>query len=398
MDFPQYHSAILTEAHVSEPLVCDLDPVQEPWHKYRDTRVFGSLDGVRALCIFAVIWHHVPHVAVGPRFLDSGFLGVDMFFVLSGFLIVTLLLREKARYGVVSLSKFYARRTLRIFPIYYLLLFTVLFGYLIFKPFSSPARQFYDDLPFLLSYTSNWVNVTANNLAIMWSLATEEQFYLVWPTIERYLSSRWALLILLFVILLNQIVNFGLADHQIRAFYGGPEAPVPSIWQATFTPIAFGVLLAHWLHERKSFTRLFRILGWRWTPIALFALLVTLIQFCPSDLRGLPRLTIQITMMMLLGSLVVHEDHAAARVLNLPSLRFVGMISYGMYLYHMHVVHIVQIAFVKTHVMFDRFQVSYATGTMLNFLACVLGTVLVAGLSYRLIEQPILRLKSRFSV
>src|SRR4051812_43977390 len=108
------------------------------------TRSFGSLDGVRGLCILAVLWHH-SGPASGIPLSQRGFLGVDMFFVLSGFLIVTLLLRERDRTGRISLRKFYARRTLRIFPIYYLLIFGLLFLYLVFRPESAGAKSYFAD-------------------------------------------------------------------------------------------------------------------------------------------------------------------------------------------------------------------------------------------------------------
>ncbi|MGB2610895.1 MAG: acyltransferase, partial [Isosphaeraceae bacterium] len=102
----------------------------EAHEQYLGTRTFASLNGVRGLCILSVLWHHAPG-GLHALILERGFLGVDMFFVLSGFLIVTLLLRERDRTGSISLKKFYARRTLRIFPIYYLVLFTLLLFYLL---------------------------------------------------------------------------------------------------------------------------------------------------------------------------------------------------------------------------------------------------------------------------
>src|SRR2546421_12834986 len=89
-------------------------------HKnYLAAKYFPSLDGLRAISILAVIWYHVPELR---PIWATGFLGVHLFFVISGFLITTLLLREKAATGSISLKKFYIRRTLRIFPAYYLTL------------------------------------------------------------------------------------------------------------------------------------------------------------------------------------------------------------------------------------------------------------------------------------
>jgi peptidoglycan/LPS O-acetylase OafA/YrhL len=86
---------------------------------YRRRPEFLSLDGLRCLSILAVVWHHSLTAPASGRLLNLGFLGVDLFFVISGFLIVTLLLRERFLSGTISLEKFYLRRTLRIFPLYY---------------------------------------------------------------------------------------------------------------------------------------------------------------------------------------------------------------------------------------------------------------------------------------
>ena len=122
---------------------------------YLNRRYFGSLDGIRGLAILAVVWHHTaPRIGWLPM-SGRGFLGVDMFFVMSAFLIVTLLLREKDRTNKISLKKFYMRRILRIFPLYYgiILLFIILFG--VVARSSDMAAPFFDALPYYLTYTSN---------------------------------------------------------------------------------------------------------------------------------------------------------------------------------------------------------------------------------------------------
>ena len=227
---------------------------------YLGIRTFGSLDGVRGLCILAVLWHHT-----GPEsqvhFSQRGFLGVDMFFVLSGFLIVTLLLRERDRTGGISLKKFYARRTLRIFPIYYLLIFGLLVFFLVMSPGSRGARDYLAAFPFLLLYVSNWAEVPGNNLGILWSLATEEQFYLGWPLIEKLLRPVGVAVMLAAVLLVNQLMNFGVLDPLFTWIYGRPfKSP---LLDATYTPIALGVLLAHLLHAPRTFVALSRVLGHR---------------------------------------------------------------------------------------------------------------------------------------
>src|SRR5215831_11452940 len=89
---------------------------------FLEVRRFGSLDGLRAISILAVIWSHGPGQTAKWELARSGRLGVDLFFAISGFLITTLLLREQSASGGISLRQFYARRALRIFPLYYAVL------------------------------------------------------------------------------------------------------------------------------------------------------------------------------------------------------------------------------------------------------------------------------------
>ncbi len=357
----------------------------EAHERYLGTRTFASLNGVRGLCILSVLWHHASGGLQG-RLFERGFLGVDMFFVLSGFLIVTLLLRERDRNGSISLKKFYARRTLRIFPIYYLVLFTLSLFFLLTKPGSSPARSYFAALPFLLTYTSNWVDVQAGNVGIMWSLATEEQFYLGWPVIEKLLRPLGVALVLAAVLVVNQLINFGVLDSFFATLYG--RKPDLSILDATFTPIALGVVLAHFLHAPRTYGFLYRLVGQPASCAFLGALLLALASLLPDDFSGAGRLSIQITMMLLLGSLVVREHHWARPLMTFPLLAYLGAISYGMYVYHMWVIHPVRNGFAR---------LGWPTPSLGYFLAAVACTAVVAGLSFRFIEEPLLRLKARFA-
>src|SRR5512138_2233009 len=151
--------------------------------RFLQTRTFGSLDGLRAIAILVVVWHHATSGEPRWPIAGRGFLGVDLFFVISGFLIVTLLLRERRRSGGISLKDFYVRRFLRIFPPYYLMLAVV--GA---KAFLSPGNRSASvshDLPYALLYVSNLVPMQSM-LAITWSLSVEEQFYLVVPALQRF--------------------------------------------------------------------------------------------------------------------------------------------------------------------------------------------------------------------
>jgi peptidoglycan/LPS O-acetylase OafA/YrhL len=156
---------------------------------YLARRRFSALDGMRCIAILAVIWHH----SVRPSqfmLLNRGFLGVDLFFVISGFLIVTLLLREQQAHGGINLRNFYIRRALRIFPPYYAILAILAIVYGFGKPDDSSSGTFFALLPIYLFYVSNWSLSQATTLGITWSLATEEQFYLIWPPIQKWLRGK----------------------------------------------------------------------------------------------------------------------------------------------------------------------------------------------------------------
>jgi peptidoglycan/LPS O-acetylase OafA/YrhL len=152
----------------------------------------------------------------GLPLTGNGFLGVDVFFVLSGYLITALLLdeRERERSGTVSLRGFYAHRTRRIFPLYYAVL-GLLAAYFLLTKESAQRTASLEELPANLLYVSNWLPSTTLT-AITRSLSTEEQFYLVWPPLFAWLGKHAAWILMAFLAL-NQAVNFGLADHWLAS-------------------------------------------------------------------------------------------------------------------------------------------------------------------------------------
>jgi peptidoglycan/LPS O-acetylase OafA/YrhL len=307
-----------------------------------------------------------------------------MFFVLSGFLIVTLLLRERDTTDTISLKNFYMRRTLRIFPLYYgvLLFLGLLFG---LKPTSSQAANFFELLPTYLTYTSNWFH-SQNMMAIAWSLSTEEQFYLVWPFVEKILGGAIALPTVGVIFLLNQIVNFGGADHLFNGWIG-THRPLLEIFQTTFTPMCFGVVVAHLLQTEKGF----RSLQWLQKSYCSVILLVITFGltnlFDGTNISPFHRLVIQFAMTLLLVSCVIQEKHGLQRIFTNVAVVRVSTISYGMYLFHMIVMGIVDPVIKKLGL--------YSTVSL--FVLTLSLTMLVAELSFRYYETPFLRFKHLFA-
>lgn len=355
--------------------------------QFLEQRHFGSLDGVRCFCTTAVLWHHASPPNF-PQLLTRGFLGVDMFFVLSGFLIVTLLLREQTAKGQISLRKFYARRALRIFPVYYGILLLCSVYYLLFKFNGTSSATFFSVLPFYLSFTSNWSLVQAPGLGISWSLAAEEQFYLIWPAIEKLTRKRIVYIVLGVIIFINQLMNFGVLDDMFIALYKSPEAI--HLLDTTFTPICLGIGLAHLLHRFRSFSWIFRSLGHRYTPIVILIILLGLMNFSPIDISGFPRLLIQLTMTLWLGSLVVREDHILQPLMIATPIARIGKISYGMYMYHIWTFALAASVtrFLPEYWGLGQQFPLFVTGTLVTFL--------VSEISYRFYEMPFLGWKTYF--
>jgi len=159
---------------------------------FRARKYFGEIDGLRAFAIAAVAWNHSGH---GPDNFGHG-LGVVLFFVLSGFLITTLLLREESKTGTISLTGFYARRSLRIFPLYFSVLALYVVLVLVVEKGSPEGRQFFSNLPYYLTFTANyfvtWEEGKRTIFYFAWSLSAQEQFYTIWPVVVRYLRPWWA--------------------------------------------------------------------------------------------------------------------------------------------------------------------------------------------------------------
>lgn len=342
---------------------------------YLAMRRFGSLDGLRCASIVAVVWHHARRPEGWPDWLDRGFLGVDLFFAISGFLIVTLLLRERDARGGFSLRDFYLRRALRIFPPYYGLLLVVAAYLLLFRENSPLADGFWAAWPYYLTYTSNWIPPEPL-LYLAWSLATEEQFYLLWPPLERLLRRRWWLALAV-GLAACQLVNFGviLAASARELF----------VLQATFTPILLGVLLAHLLHEPAGYRGLRAVLGRPAAPLLILAAFAA-VQAGPGPLAPGERLAAQLLLTALVGACVVREDHLLAPLLRLRPVAAVGLVSYGIYLCH-------ALVHGQLHGPLERAGVR-APGV--DFALTLGVSTLLAGLSYRYYERPFLRLKERF--
>ncbi|MDO5613356.1 MAG: acyltransferase [Paracoccus sp. (in: a-proteobacteria)] len=304
---------------------------------FLETRHFASLDGLRFICIAAVLWHHSDLMrSVDAVLAKRGFTGVDFFFVISGFLITTLLLRERANTGTVSLRGFYWRRFLRIIPIYFLAVTAVAAYYILVKG----QTQYLEILPFYYLFLSNYLPEHIPMLSITWSLSVEEQYYVVWPLLLVLTPWRWVPALLVVLIGVNIAGAMGtLAPFGIRAFELGPL--FMQIGAVGYAPILMGSLAAVMLHSTRGFNLIAPVLGRRWMPLALFPAILLLLQFLPGNLTGWPNLLLHGTMTAALISIVVREDNILRPALTLAPIARVGQVSYGIYIYHLIALHVV---------------------------------------------------------
>ena len=350
---------------------------------YRERRYFGSLDGLRCFCICLVLWHHrmplYPEADL-PMILLRGFTGVDFFFVLSGFLITTLLLREEDRDGRFSIAGFYKRRFLRIIPIYFLVV--TLCGLLWIGV--KGQDQWWTYLPYYYLFLANFLEGDIPLLAPTWSLSVEEQFYLVWPALLLLLPAlRWRLPLLLILIPLIYIVAQGLLPKMLVAETEIANIALPD---PAFGAILLGALLALVLHHPKGFAMAWALLGHRLTPMVLVLSLLVAWQALPAILLGWPSFIMHGLMALILASIAMREDHVLAPLLRWPPIARIGVISYGLYLWHLFGLHIGN----------EVASVMDMTGPAAALVAntvFLIASVIIAEISFRYYESYFLRLR-----
>jgi peptidoglycan/LPS O-acetylase OafA/YrhL len=352
-------------------------------------RFFGSLDGLRALSILGVLWTHVWYVSGLEYYnrlqhypvLKMGAFGVDVFFGISGFLITTLLLRERSKNGTISLRDFYLRRSLRIWPLYYATLGIYVLLVIFLQRGMGRDRVFFHFLPGYLTFTYTWFAGWAASGAVFnfaWSLSVEEQFYVVWALVLRILRGLLPTFVMILMIFLRLSVHFNVLQNFIL------KDSLPwRIAAGVSVPICLGAILAQILHSEKGFRILRPILGSKWAaPFWLLMLLASLIARQPFW-----QMIQWFLVAAVVGSCVIREDNALAPFLRFRPFAYIGVVSYGMYLLNTLVLDVI-------NPVMNRIGLRHP---LLKFPVFVAATVLVAGISYRFFETPFLRLKERFS-
>ncbi len=369
-------------------LISTVDDLPQ-FSQYKSTRYFGSLDALRAFAIICVLWQHSPPIPHSQLpFVDIGGMGVGLFFTLSGFLITTLLLREQDLTGTISLKKFYIRRSLRILPLYYMVLLTYTVIVLL-REHNAAGRLFISNLPYYITYTNNWfVDLIVNEdgqrrviFVFAWTLATEQQFYLFWPSMFKYLDRRKATLILVGIIFAVLLLRITLGEAKAPTTL---EDRLLRIVTSPSPEICLGVLVALTLHSPVGYSRAWKILGRKWSSV-LFGVLTLVVAMWPGGLSYTWQAWNAVVLALLVASVVIREDHALAFILQNKVLVRIGVVSYGIYLIHMLAINTIKVVLTKSLFLYS----------VVAFLSALLLAYLAAEISFNYFESPILRLKGR---
>jgi peptidoglycan/LPS O-acetylase OafA/YrhL len=329
-----------------------------------------SLDGLRAVAVILVVFSHLAGTRGFPLparlvdEIDPGALGVRVFFVISGFLISRILFDELATTGRVRLGRFYFRRTLRIFPPYYVFLAAVV-AMMGVGLLQIPAR----DVLAAVTYTANYFPERTWKLSHTWSLAVEEHFYLVWPAVLALLGRRRGLII---------AAGFVALAPGLRVVYWlfAPSLEIPVRSETIADAVAIGCLLAglrESLHARDWYRRLLASPAMVAVPLA--AVVAHGLEFWrPLDFV-LGYTIANIGIALAIDRVVTHPHDRVGRVLNSRVMVAIGLISYSIYLWQ------------------ELFLDRYCSRTACAFPYNLGVTLLAALASYCVVERPSLALR-----
>jgi len=368
-----------------------------------------GLDGMRALAVVAVMVYHA-----NSSWLPGGFLGVEMFFVISGYLITLLLIAERERDYSISLGNFWLRRARRLLPALFMVMTLVTIWTALFE--RNALGQLRGDVVAGFFYVSNWYQIwvglgytSAGDFAPLrhlWSLAVEEQFYLFWPIVmvivlgrrgSRRIAdvSRWvfaaSLAITIFVALIYYSGPLGEPNVTPDAYWwidGRPISKVDTVYLSTPTRLggillgaAFAMVWRPFAIARgplRSKGRLFDVAAL--AGLAVFGWMcwnVYLVKPSGADpllFQGGFFIASLATLAVIAA--VTHRGAAAGRLLGNPILLWIGTRSYGLYLYHWPIYQMIR-------------KVAGNSLTLREFVLAMILTGIVAELSYRFVEMPI---------
>ncbi len=367
----------------------------------KNKRYFPNLNGVRCIAALLVVVHHIeqakhalgiPNIYETSIIQHAGRLGVGLFFVLSGFLITYLLLQEKGSFGNIDTKKFYLRRVFRIWPIYFLVIVLSFFVFpgidLLAYPGITEKLQVHNTerLALLFLVLPNYAFVLYDLpywCAQAWSIGVEEQFYYLWPWLIKYPKKRFAT-IFLFLASTVALLFVGLyflddADSEkkraiIATFIG----------QFRIQTMALGGLCAWLVYRNKN--QVLDLLFRKSTQWIVYALLLALF-FTGVHFTGFLEVYA-----LFFGFFIVNVSCNPESIISLenPVMKYIGKISYGLYLFHVIVIILCTNILAKYFPALGGIEYQVVLYTL-----TIPGSVLISGIIFKYFETPILKFKDR---
>ncbi len=302
-----------------------------------------------------------------PAF-DLGNLGVRVFFVISGFLITTLLMAEHKKTGKISLSRFYLRRTFRIFPAFYAYVGSMVIA----SAFGAVALSG-RDITQAVTYTINYFPGRAWELGHIWSLSVEEQFYLLWPALFIVVGARRRVWVAATFVALAPVLR-------VLWWQAGWSGAIDEMYQTVMDAIGVGCLLAFVRSRLDDSPRYLRLLR---SPLVLLCVVLALLinhkRASISIFYPVGETVLNVTIAVIVDWAMRQQDNVWARVLNARPMAFIGMLSYSLYLW--------QQPFLNRHS--QAWICAFPQNLGLTFGAALA--------SYYLVEKPFLRWRDRIN-
>ena len=366
---------------------------------------FPNLDGLRFICFLAVFLYHCnetifPNIsnsttrAVLNFLFRNGNLGVNIFFVLSGFLITFLLIKEKEIRGTISLGNFYLRRILRIWPLFYLCIFLgfVIFPLIKYKSVPSPFEisNVWSYLFFAgnFDFIKIWPSPPdALNLLVLWSVAVEEQFYLTWPVILKYLSKKNYPLV--FLIIISGTLVF-------RTFYISSYPVLHFNTLSVIGDMALGGLVAYACSMPSVI--LYEITRMKRSVIILIYLIAIVVILLKDHIFLSPATVVfeRIILGTFFAFVIAEQNFANNSFFKFSNFKIISRL--GIYTYGLYCLHFIGILVAEK--ISDKLHLSGTTllSSFVITLIALLATILLALISYHFFEKWFLKLKDRFAI
>ena len=350
------------------------------FQEFNNTKHFPNLDLFRALSIILVMLHHsfIPNKML-ETLMHNGNHGVSLFFLISGFLITTLLIREKNK-GSINIKKFLIRRGLRIYPLYYTVLAIYFVAINVFGFYSPDNRLAFNEFLYAhLFYLSNLMPIYGP-FFFSWSLATEEQFYLIFSILIKKFKQMNLIRYLLGIIIIKVSFYYLIYAKNSQDPYVNFIHYFLRIFQES---IILGVVLALLMAKESSYKFLRNLTSKLIIPATI--IIITLLLFFTIGRHS----TINSQLYNLCFVLIVFysvTSKSFSRYIGktlYEVFSYIGLISYGIYLFHMPIGNALN-------------NLKFTESFMIFFTSWVLLVVVIASLSYELFEKRFIKLKKRF--